>query len=353
MSSTYLHENENPEENLIKICSTCPISSESNESITTSLAQLTTSQMLKDKITKNIDSAKRRRLPIYNTKLKAHCDTISENIMNLLKYYLESDGSNQDDCEDETSNDSDKDNIYRYRVGETLKTSFEKKEEVKQLFRSREDLKRVFKDHKIFHIPTSESNLPQPIDDPPTLSNITAPTSDISSWMAVILVIMSTLLQNELKKLLDVNAEHLKRIEEEHESYYDEVATFLAKLNMGKYLINFENNGIIPPVFNDLTKEQLEKCGVTKPGDLQIILNAAHEYTTSYKCSKVLDLEDQKEEIRRDMMTMQKKMCSMISMQNSLNTLQTDMNAIMNKYIDEEDFTTIEKQLNQSIDKES
>ena len=43
----------------------------------------------------------------------------------------------------------------------------------------------------------------------------------------------------------------------------------------------------------------------------------------------------------------------MISMQNSLNTLHTDVNAIMNKYIDEEEFTTIETQLNQSTDKES
>ena len=47
----------------------------------------------------------------------------------------------------------------------------------------------------------------------------------------------------------------------------------------------------------------------------------------------------------RSMISMQN---SMISMQNSLNSLQTDVNAIMNKYLTGEEYDVIESPINKS-----
>jgi len=361
------------------------------------LCDRTTCQALKDKIKKNIDSAAKRRLPLVATTLTNHCNTISENIMALLNHYLSLDRLNLGFDESRASNITKEGYNYRSNIKDKLATLFVTEEDKKLDFSNRQELKNILDIDKLWNIPHDNCSATQPFDDTPSTSN-PLPASDILDWMTPFFVIMSNLQRNEFYKLKDVNEEYLTQISEIYDEYFDEVSNFVAKLNLGNDLLEkFKNAGIIPSLFNQLTKEILDNAGITKPGEQQVILKAAHEYTESFKCSTVVELEEkvsqtkkqkdhvekmnaimqeeiqtmgeekgqmkrkidslqekvdttieQKEEMKKDMIIMQKKMRSMISMQNSLNSLQTDVNAIMNKYLAGEEDNVAEKQINQS-----
>ena len=278
----------------------------------------------KNEIKKNIESAKRRKLPLVKTTLDGYCDIFSVNVMCLLKHQLTTQSLIHDVNESTRTFKHNKTNSYRSQICVNVDKLLKNQGGLKETFIARQELRSYI----------NYGNVSDPSDDDAqdsstSTNNTNKKSSDVSiDEETVFFLIMSNLLQYELNLLKRENLDYLKEIEEKDDEYYSMVSTFLAKLNLSHLFNNFKEARIIPSLFKDLNLKMLNKAGITKPGEQKIILNAAEEYHSKYpesfKCSSVLRLEtevakinDQKKQIEKENAIKQEEMSETIAKQNN------------------------------------
>lgn len=320
-----------------------------------------TCQVIEEEINTQIQSAEKRRLPLVESRLTEHCNAISKNIMRLLEHRLDSDEKNLEKSLDDSilSNAEDDTVVYQKKARDNLKLVFDEQVDLKQSFISRDELRHIFHHERLTEIDqmngTSQKGFIEgkPVGDysSSVVGNLSSPISTLPSDklndLSIFFVILSNLIQNEFDELKRANNEHLKPISQKYEAYYDEIATFLANLNLSHLFNEFRASKIIPFILKDLTKEILDEAKIGSPGEKRIILKAAKEYTGTSKCSSVEKLMSEKEETNKEISQMKVDIASlkdeiksaneekdellqdMFTMQSSVNTV----NEIMCKYV--------------------
>ena len=260
-----------------------------------------------NKIKKNIESAKRRKLPLVKTTLDSYCNIFSVNVMSLLKHQLTTQSLFHDGNESTKSFKQSNTNSYRSQICVNVNKLFKNQGGLKETFIARQELRSYINCGNV-----SDPSVDDAQDSSASTNNTNEKSSDVSiDEETVFFLIMSNLLQYELNILKRDNDDFLKEIEEKDDDNYAMVSTFLAKLNLSHLFNNFKEARIIPSLFKDLNLKMLSKAGITKPGEQKLILNAAEEYHSKYpesfKCSSVLRLEtevakinDQKNQIKKE-----------------------------------------------------